>query len=109
MDKKWLFAALMVMSTSAWSAQDPTAPLGWEAQSPSSVKPKQKARPPLPSLQAIVCSGEKSCAATLSGKVKLVGETISGYRINHVDSDAVILSRGGQQWKLELFSVEVKQ
>lgn len=109
MDRKWLFAVFMLISTTVWSAQDPTAPLGWEAQRPTGEKPKQKVRPPLPELQAIVCSGEQHCLATLSGQVRGRGEKINGYRINQVQSDAVILSLGEQQWKLELFSMEIKQ
>jgi len=105
---KWLIAVFMLFATNAWSAQDPTAPLGWTKQEQPSAKPK-KVRPPLPRLQAIVCLDEKNCSATLSGEVRLVGELINGYRLNQVDSDAVILSRGKQQWKLELFSMEVKQ
>ena len=108
MVKTWFTALSVLLATNVWSAQDPTAPLGWETLPQVNSKPKT-VRPSLPKLQAIVCLGEYSCSATLSGKVMLEGEKINGYRVNRVGSEAVILSRGDQQWKLELFSMEVKQ
>lgn len=108
MDRKWLIAILGLFTSQAWCSQDPTAPLNWAAQAQTDVKPKV-VRAALPNLQAIVCTDGQTCAATLAGKAVLVGEKINGYRIKSIESDAVILSRGGQQWTLELFSLDVKQ
>jgi MSHA biogenesis protein MshK len=93
----------------AFASQDPTAPLGWAK--PAVVKSKPKVvRKRVPNLQSIVCDeSEQNCRAILNGKVVTAGESVSGYRVNRIEPEVVTLSRSGKQWKLELFSLEVKQ
>lgn len=98
-----------VCSFSAAASQDPTAPLGWAKPKPVKTAPRV-VRQRLPSLQSIVCEQSQSrCSAILNGKVVTAGASVSGYRVNKIEPEVVTLSRSGKQWKLELFSLEVKQ
>jgi MSHA biogenesis protein MshK len=106
--KTWLFTLLVFTSLSAWASQDPTAPLGWQQPNQATATPKVATKP-LPRLQSIVCSEVGKCRAILSGKVVLPGESVSGYRVNRIEPEVVTLSRSGKQWKLELFTLDVKQ
>lgn len=108
MVKTWLIALLALVSLNVWASKDPTAPLGWQQPNQATATPKVVTKP-LPSLQSIVCSEVGKCRAILSGKVVLAGESISGYRVNRIEPEVVTLSRSGKQWKLELFTLDVKQ
>ncbi|WP_432715640.1 MSHA biogenesis protein MshK [Vibrio sinaloensis] len=100
-----MLSVLMIFGVQA--KQDPTAPLGWQAQA-SSVKKANKA-PPLPKLQSIVCMTDSPCAAVLNGQSLVMGERVSGYTVRRIEQESVTLSRGDKVWKLSLFSLEVKQ
>jgi len=100
-----MLSVLMIFGVQA--KQDPTAPLGWEAQA-NSVKKANKT-PPLPKLQSIVCMTDSPCAAVLNGQSLVKGEFVSGYTVKRIDQESVTLSRGDKVWKLSLFSFEVKQ
>ncbi len=108
MARVWIIALLVAWSTSAFSSQDPTAPLGWQAPKTQTVKPRV-IRKPLPKLQSIVCVDEASCRAILNGQVVLAGEQVNGYQVKKIESEVVTISRNGKQWKLNLFSLEVKK
>jgi len=106
--KTWLTLSLALVSLSAWASKDPTAPLGWERPKQATSQAKV-VRKPLPRLQSIVCLEAGQCRAIVSGKVVLAGESVSGYRVNRIEPEVVTLSRSGKQWKLELFTLDVKQ
>lgn len=94
-------------SFNAVAAQDPTAPLGW--QLPQHSKTTTVKRKAVPKLQSIVCEDKGGCSAIINGQVVLAGEQISGYQVSQIKPEIVTLVRGGKQWKLKLFSLEVKQ
>lgn len=107
MAKFLLVTLLSGLSVSAWASQDPTAPLGWQKPKQSQTAPKV-VRYSVPSLQSIVCVDANQCRAILSGKVVVAGESVSGYRVSRIEPEVVTLTRGGKQWKLELFSLDIK-
>nr|WP_275665537.1 MSHA biogenesis protein MshK [Vibrio sp. Isolate33] len=104
-----LLLSLLFSSSLVWAEQDPTAPLGW-------LSPQQKTAPAkkapvqyrLPSLESIVCKGDTPCYAILNGQILAQGETIRGYRVKNIDPEYVTLQRNSKQWKLEMFSLDVK-
>lgn len=104
-----LLLSLILTSSLVWAEQDPTAPLGW-------MKPQQKTAAAknapthyrLPSLESIVCKADTPCYAILNGEVLDQGETILGYRVKNVDLEYVTLQRGSKLWKLEIFSLDIK-
>ncbi|CDT68514.1 MSHA biogenesis protein MshK [Vibrio coralliirubri] len=104
-----LLLSLLFSSSFVWAEQDPTAPLGW-------LSPQQKAAPAkkaptrhrLPSLESIVCKGDAPCYAIMNGQILGQGETIRGYRVKNIDPEYVTLQRSSKQWKLEMFSLDVK-
>ncbi|MYM61152.1 MSHA biogenesis protein MshK [Vibrio sp. OCN044] len=102
-----LGSALFVYSCVVAASQDPTAPLGW--QKPDTVEAENKNKqPPLPKLQSIVCTNTGQCRAVLNDKAVLVGETINGFRISQIEAQSVTISHGGKQWKLKIFTQDVK-
>lgn len=103
-----LSLVLLISASSCWAAQDPTAPLNWQKPEPKEVV-KKRVVYPLPKLQSIVCSDTTTCRAILSGKAVDAGERINGYLVQKIESERVVLSRGKRQWKLELFSLDIKQ
>ncbi|WP_240435658.1 MSHA biogenesis protein MshK [Photobacterium salinisoli] len=94
---------LAVFSTAILAESDPTAPLGWQAPSV-----KKTATQRLPSLEGIVCPEQDQCSVILNNQVVVPGEAISGYTLKAVDGEAVILQRGSRQWRLALYSEEIK-
>ncbi|MGF1752903.1 MSHA biogenesis protein MshK, partial [Vibrio makurazakiensis] len=62
----------------------------------------------LPTLQSIVCVGEQPCHAILSGEVLAQGESIRGYRVKTIEPEYVYLQKNSKKWKLELFSLDIK-
>lgn len=101
-------SALFIFSSASVAAQDPTAPLNW--QKPAAQKSEKKvAKRPLPKLESIVCSGNVECKAVVSGQIVVVGDRISGYQVRNVESEYVVLSRGGKQLNLQLFALDIKQ
>lgn len=108
MVKVCLSALLLIFATQVMAAQDPTAPLGWQQPKQGSHSAAVK-RKPLPKLQSIICNDGSVCSAIVNGRVVSVGEHISGYKISQIKPEVVTLVRGGKQWKLNLFSLEVKQ
>ncbi|PMM04192.1 MSHA biogenesis protein MshK [Vibrio kanaloae] len=106
---RMLLLSLLFSSPMAWAEQDPTAPLGW-------LTPQQKTTPTkkapthyrLPSLESIVCKGDTPCYAVLNGQILGQGETITGYRVKNIDPEYVTLQRSSKQWKLEMFSLDIK-
>ena len=95
------------LSLNVMASQDPTAPLGW--QSPQQSKATIIKRKPVPKLQSIVCEEAAGCSAIINGQVVLAGEQVNGYKVSQIKPEVVTLVRGGKQWKLNLFSLEVKQ
>lgn len=102
-----LWLSLMLLCSSAYAVQDPTAPLGW-------VKPEQtnkvvQVKHHLPTLHSIVCQSAQTCIAILNSDVVGIGETVRGYTVTQIAPDAVTLTRGAKQWTLELFNLDVKE
>jgi len=107
-----LFVMLpLLFVLNAHASQDPTAPLGWLAPKEKPVTSTQKRATSyrLPTLQSIVCKSETPCYAILNDQVLSQGESIRGYRIKTIDPNYVSLQRNGKQWKLELFSLDIKK
>ena len=104
-----LLLSLLLASSLVSAEQDPTTPLGW-------MTPQQKTAPAkqaqthyrLPSLESIVCKADTPCYAILNGEIVAPGETIEGYRVKKIDSEYVTLQRSSKQWKLEMFSLDIK-
>ncbi|UUM30904.1 MSHA biogenesis protein MshK [Vibrio japonicus] len=101
-------AVLLVCSSHSFAAQDPTAPLNWQKPTVPQETKKVVNRP-LPKLESIVCSGDVACKAVVSGQVVVAGDSISGYQVKNVESEHVVLSRGGKQLNLKLFALDIKQ
>ena len=98
-------AWLMMSLVPAQAAQDPTAPLGWQA--PAVKSSPSRAR--LPQLQGIFCDQDgQACRAILNSVSVGTGGRISGYTLSQVTDDYVILQRGGRQWRLDMFADNVK-
>ncbi|WP_338155254.1 MSHA biogenesis protein MshK [Vibrio metschnikovii] len=98
-------AILMVlMSSCAIAAQDPTAPLGGRTSNAGAVSSVATA---LPELQSIVC--QQACYATLNQQVLSTGDEIDGYRVELVSEEQVTLTKGQQTWQLQLFSLDIKE
>ncbi|WP_428775073.1 MSHA biogenesis protein MshK [Vibrio sp.] len=95
-----------IVSVSAIAAQDPTAPLNWQA--PKSNKTGSVSRKPLPNLQSIACESNL-CSAVLQDQVVTVGDKVYGYRVSRIRPETVTLTRGSKQWNLELFTLDIKQ
>lgn len=108
MAKLFLAVLSMVVAVAIQAKQDPTAPLGWSAPPTNGIKSVNKVAP-LPKLQSIVCSPSGDCSAILNGQPMVIGERVSGYTVRHIESELVTLARAGKTWKLQLFSLEVKQ
>ena len=105
---KFIFVVLIGYSSVIYASKDPTAPLGW--QKPQEAKPAAKiTEQPIPTLESIVCSEARQCKAVLSNQVALVGDTINGYTVSNIEPELVTLLKAGQQWKLELFTLDIKQ
>ncbi|WP_038175291.1 hypothetical protein [Vibrio pacinii] len=98
----------MIVALAVQAKQDPTAPLGWSAPATNGIKSVNKVAP-LPKLQSIVCPQSGDCSAILNGQPMVIGERVSGYTVRHIEPELVTLARGGKTWKLQLFSLEVKQ
>ena len=97
----WLMMSLVPVQ----AAQDPTAPLGWQA--PAVKSSPSRAR--LPQLQGIFCDQDgQACRAILNSVSVGTGGRISGYTLSQVTDDYVILQRGGRQWRLDMFADNVK-
>lgn len=109
MVRAFLFATLMIASN-ANAEQDPTAPLGWMVPKEQAAQPAKKkaVHYRLPTLQSIVCKSDLPCYAILNDQILAQGESIRGYRIKTIAPEYVSLQRGGKQWKLELFSLDIK-
>ncbi|MCM0149277.1 MSHA biogenesis protein MshK [Photobacterium galatheae] len=99
-----LAVCLAGLSLLVRAESDPTAPLGWQA--PATQKKTAQRR--LPELQGIVCPQQETCSVILDNRVVQPGEQISGYTLKSVQDDAVILQRGGRQWRLALFHEQIK-
>ena len=101
---------VLVNSQIAWAEQDPTAPLGWMVPNQPQSKPVQKksVNYRLPILQSIVCKGEQPCYAVLNDEILSQGEAVRGYRIKEINPEYVTLQRNSKQWKLEMFSLDIK-
>jgi MSHA biogenesis protein MshK len=90
------------------SASDPTAPLSWTA--PKQVKTeKKKTYYPVPKLKSIVCLGGVECSVILNDRLVEQGDWVSGYQVQKIDNEYVVLVRQGKRWVLELFDSTIKQ
>ncbi|MEZ8192322.1 MSHA biogenesis protein MshK [Vibrio sp. 1F279] len=104
-----LVLSLLFGSSVVWAEQDPTAPLGWLSPLQKSASAKKvPVQYRLPSLESIVCKGDTPCYAIMNGQILEQGETIRGYRVKNIDPEYVTLQRSSKQWKLEMFSLDVK-
>lgn len=100
-----IMAVAWLMMPLVQAAQDPTAPLGWQA--PAVKATSSRAR--LPQLQGIFCDQDgQVCRAILNNVSVGTGGRISGYTLSQVTDDFVILQRGGRQWRLEMFADNIK-
>ncbi|EDP58125.1 hypothetical protein [Vibrio sp. AND4] len=98
----------MISTSNSLANQDPTAPLGWVKPVTEQAKPKAK-QARLPTLNSIVCKPNTSCVAILNNRIVEPGAKLNSYRVANINSEFVTLKRGSQQWKLELFGLNVKQ
>lgn len=98
---KYLLLVLgFLMGGSVFAAQDPTAPLGWQA--PTQKSRTQKVYKPV--LQSVLCDEYSRCSAIINGRNVSVGQSVSGYRVIKIYPDSVVVSRGGKQSRLALFA-----
>lgn len=106
MGKSGIFAAaLMAMLVStAHASQDPTAPLGWQAP----AKKQASHRTRLPDLQSIICAEETDCTVIMNDVAIGLGGRVSGYTLSDIENDHVTVTRGGKQWRIELFAENIK-
>lgn len=104
-----LLLSLLFASSLVSAEQDPTAPLGWmTTQQKTAPAKKAPTHYRLPSLESIVCKADTPCYAILNGEIVAQGEMIRGYRVKKIDSEYVTLQRSSKQWKLEMFSLDIK-
>lgn len=109
---KNVFLIFVLFSTSIFASDttvghDPTEPLSW--LKPEIVKKKSvKKHQYFPSLQAISCNGQFDCNAVLNDKPMKKGDKISGYTLLAINEESVSIGRSGKQWKLSLFSQDIK-
>ncbi len=97
--------AVLLYSSLSLAAKDPTAPLNWVA--PKDAKAAVKIYP-IPKLQSIVCHSQSTCFAILNNKVANVNDIISGYRVQAITPEGVIVVRGNKTRKLTLFVSDIK-
>ena len=102
-----LWLSLMLLCSSVYAAQDPTAPLGWVKQEQANNAVQVKHR--LPRLNSIVCQSANECVAILNNEVVSIGETVRGYKVTKIEPETVTLTRGSQHWTLELFHLDIKE
>jgi MSHA biogenesis protein MshK len=101
----FISAILMMLTTGVTQAsQDPTAPLGWSAPTKKQVSKRSY----VPTLQSILCDESDTCTAILNDVSIGLGGKVSGYTLTHIQDDFVTVSRGGKQWRLELFADNIK-
>lgn len=98
-----LLCIALAFSGHAIANNDPTAPLGFAPQAKTSAAPQAA----LPQLQSILC--RQTCNAIVNDEVVETGDSIAGYRITAISESVVKLARGGQNWELSLFSLDIKQ
>ena len=103
-----ILLSLLFCGQVAWAEQDPTAPLGWLTPQQAAPAKKSPTQYRLPSLESIVCKGDTPCYAILNGQILAQGETVRGYRVKNIDPEYVTLQRNSKQWKLEMFSLDIK-
>ena len=105
------FLLLLGVSLEGWAAQDPTAPLGWTKHKAQAQVTKKKTRKkqPLPSLQSIICKTPDSCYAVINDRVVSQGEVVNSYIVQTITEESVTIIRRGNRWKLELFSLDIKE
>ena len=101
----FLMAMALLMSEPS-AAQDPTAPLSWQAPT-APVRATKTVR--LPQLQSIVCQEAPTlqCYAILNGRTLAPGARIQGYTLSAITDDEVRLVRGSRHWRLRLFADNV--
>ena len=102
---------LLGIASAGWASQDPTAPLGWAKPKPQApVKKKKKVKKqPLPALQSIICKAPGSCYAVINDRVVAQGEVVNSYTVQTITEESVTITRRGNRWKLELFSLDIKE
>lgn len=98
-----VLCGLCGLPAEARESQDPTAPLGWQA--PKRTQVVTHAR--LPNLQGIFCDGQ-ACTVVLSGQSVGLGGRVNGYVVSAIGDESVVVSRGGRQWRLDLFAENIK-
>jgi len=101
-----LFCLLLCLSllsnSSAQELQDPTRPITYQ---PTNKIGKTKNY--LPKLSAIIYDAETK-SAILNNHIKLVGQTVSGYKLLKIGPNFVILIRNSKHYRLDLFPVVSK-
>ncbi|WP_239502555.1 MSHA biogenesis protein MshK [Vibrio astriarenae] len=108
MVKQLLFITLATMSVGSYAAQDPTAPLGWSAPKKSTTPVKRSYR--VPKLNSIICKPEQAdCSAILNSRIVATGDSVNGYQVNKITDQYVTLTRAGKQWKLQMFTLDIKE
>lgn len=100
---------ISLFSGNAEANQDPTAPLGWKHIAASASEKRSVTPHRLPNLNSIICRQSYQCIAILNDKVVEQGARIDGYSVTKVNREFVTLKRGHQQWKLQLFSLNIKK
>lgn len=105
---RYSLVLLSLISGLSFAQQDPTAPLGWQQPVQSQNKSKKKVTPAVPKLQSVICDQLQTCSAVLNGRVVSKGSVVNGYKVTKINDEFVFLQRGSKQWKLSLFSIDVK-
>ncbi|MGC9460548.1 hypothetical protein [Vibrio genomosp. F10] len=90
------------------TAQDPTAPLGWQKKESSTSTAKKTVVYRLPTLKSIACDHVNRCNAVLNNSVVETGDKLNGYQVRQITDEKVTLVRGSKLWTLELFSLDIK-
>jgi hypothetical protein len=74
---------------------------GQNAGPAETVKTKPREAPPKMTLGSIMVAGGKSMAM-INGKLCAVGGTIAGCRVESIETERVVLSRGGDTYELQI-------
>lgn len=104
MVKAAIVVFILMFTTCCRASNDPTRPLSWPTVGTMTGEPMSRVKP---SLKSIICM--TTCAAVINNRVMSIGDKIDGYTITEIDDSFVLMTRNEQEWKLELYSLDIKQ
>lgn len=97
---------MLVVALPSMAAQDPTKPLNWKMTETAEAKAVEE---PLPTLQSLVCDDRSYCYAIINHQIVSKGDSVSGYNVRAINANYLTLEKGQKQWKLTLFSLDIKK